>query len=162
MLSQINSAKIALHNWLKAEVHWRQKSRQNWITNGDKNTHFFHVAAKARSFFNRIDEISFKGNLTDEPHLINSNAIEYFMKLFQPHQCLNDPDFFNIEGPSDSNEQNNMLLAIPDQTEIKNAIFALKRSSSPGPDGFTGVFFKTTREITGLICHPSGPILFYF
>lgn len=46
-----------------------------------------------------------------------------------------------MEGPSVLAEQNRDLTAIPSPIEIRDAIFGLKNNSSPGPDGFSRVFF---------------------
>lgn len=56
---------------------------------------------------------------------------------------------FNRLGPVVSEEQNTILVAVPSIAEIKEVVFSLQRSSSPGPDGFSGVFFTHCWEIAG-------------
>ena len=42
ILSDLNSAKSNLHNWLNAElVHWKQRAKIKWLQDGDRNTTFF-------------------------------------------------------------------------------------------------------------------------
>lgn len=44
-------------------------------------------------------------------------------------------------------EQNEVLLRAPDESEVKEAIFALSGESASSPDGFTGTFYQTCWEI---------------
>ncbi|XP_026428952.1 uncharacterized protein LOC113324886 [Papaver somniferum] len=38
-------------------------------------------------------------------------------------------------------------FSLPDENEIKNAIFDLNQDSAPGPDGFTGTFYRAAWDI---------------
>jgi hypothetical protein len=39
------------------EIHWLQRSRVNWLSQGDKNTRFFHQFASARRKKNMIKRL---------------------------------------------------------------------------------------------------------
>ena len=89
LLVDLNSAKTSLHNWLKAEAtHWKQKSRVKWLHDGDRNTHFFHLSAKSRGNFNRIDKITVDGSLLDYQALIREKRCRILFLSFQgPPGC---------------------------------------------------------------------------
>ncbi|XP_059065753.1 uncharacterized protein LOC131857344 [Cryptomeria japonica] len=41
----------------KEEIYWRQKSRESWLKDGDRNTKFFHNNTKLKRCVNRISSI---------------------------------------------------------------------------------------------------------
>ena len=43
--------------WDMEESRWKQKSRIQWLNEGDKNTAFFHAATLQRRRYNRISKI---------------------------------------------------------------------------------------------------------
>ena len=59
-----------------------------------------------------------------------------FLDLFQALPEVVDEGFFNMDGSSGSDLQNFALIASPSLAEIRDAVFFLKRGSSPGTDGF--------------------------
>lgn len=48
----------------------------------------FHIFAKAKSSYNRIDKISFNGNVTKDLNLINSYVVDFFSMLTLADQIL--------------------------------------------------------------------------
>ena len=54
------------------EILWKQKSRVNWLKEGDRNTNFFHKAMLQRHQHNRI----FSLKATNGEHLIKHEGME--------------------------------------------------------------------------------------
>lgn len=65
------------------EVYWRQKSRADWLREGDKNTKFFHSKASAReerTEFRALKMLRGGNRLMIEE--VEKEFCEYFQKLF--------------------------------------------------------------------------------
>ncbi|XXG56376.1 hypothetical protein AAC387_Pa03g3798 [Persea americana] len=141
-LLQRQRPKASLHNYLLLqEIHWRKKSRIRWLKEGNRNTTFFHTAAKSRGVVNCIDKILFDGSWVDDQKEIQSLAINHFS--FVASTTHMDPsDFlFGLGNNNVSADMNFQLTTLPDANNIRSAVFALKKDSSLGLDGFSGYFF---------------------
>ena len=127
---------------LKEEVFWRQKSKINWIKEGDCNSKFFHKVANGRR--NR----KYIKSLENETGLVLNNVVSiteeillYFEKLYA------NPigESWSIEGLdwSPISEESAISLVAPfTEEEISKAIFQMDRDKAPGPDGFTIAVFQ--------------------
>ena len=139
-----------MHNWLNAKsIHWKQKAKLRWLQDGDCNTKFFHQSAKSRSIFNSIDKVTVDGTLYEEEEDIKAQACLHFTRQATSSSIILDEALFDLIGPSLNEDQNNFLVATPAPLEIREAVFGLKKHSSPGPDGFSGAFYTHCWDIVG-------------
>ena len=54
---------------------WRQRSRIQWIKNGDKNTKYFHRMATTNKRINTIESLKINGELSSEPAEIKNSML---------------------------------------------------------------------------------------
>ncbi|XP_057775038.1 uncharacterized protein LOC130994018 [Salvia miltiorrhiza] len=123
----------------------QQKSRASWLTDGDRNTAFFHRLTKFKQRNNSFTRMNINGTDVYDPGLIEQHIVSYFSELFMDDGGVL-ADQLEIDAliqPSISENQNTMLIRIPDDGEIAAAVFSLDANSAPGPDGFSGMFFHT-------------------
>lgn len=99
--------------------------------------------------YKRIDNISAGGTTIEDPTQIRRAAVDFYSSLHSSSSPIIDDSLFTIKGPAISDEQNAFLIAVPLDSEIKQAIFQLKKSSSPSADGYTGAFFTSSWSIIG-------------
>ena len=135
------------------EEAMRQKSRVQWLEAGDLNTAFFHNVIKNRRNRKRIVSLlTPTRSHTKSEEETKSEAIRYFKNLLgsppsDPYPGLDDLRL--IIQKRIPAEYYDMLDEIPNDVEIKNALFSIHSNKAPGPDGFNAFFFKETWNTTG-------------
>jgi hypothetical protein len=154
--SEENCAKEAklqsdLNCWLsRNELMWRQKSRETWLKDGDRNSRYFHISAVVKRRHNSIDAI--RGD--DGIWIVNLSKIREFVvgnfkHLFTEEVTSCPVDLENLIHPCISESENAHLCLMPTHTEIKEAVFNMQSLKSPGPDGLPPLFYKKYWHIVG-------------
>ncbi|XP_059078117.1 uncharacterized protein LOC131067935 [Cryptomeria japonica] len=68
----------------REEIYWKQKSRENWLKAGDRNTKFFHSSMKARRSLNIILSLWLAdGTITEDPGRIGKEVVDFFENLWR-------------------------------------------------------------------------------
>ncbi|KAK8663698.1 hypothetical protein V6N13_083505 [Hibiscus sabdariffa] len=76
------------------ELLWRQKSRSDWVLQGDRNTAYFHRKAKQRKVRNRITSLQLPdGSWCDDENILRSEAANFFGIFFWTMVMLVAPRF---------------------------------------------------------------------
>ena len=123
----------------------RQHSRLTYIRFGDAKTKFSQLRANSRSRKNYIhclqtdDDIAFSHD--DKEKIIT----EHFLKHLGTTTVR--PATFHWEALGYQPHDLSSLEAPFSQDEIKDTIQSMPGDKAPGPDGFTGLFFKECWEI---------------
>ncbi|XP_028800180.1 uncharacterized protein LOC114755464 [Neltuma alba] len=132
------------------EVKWFQKARSNWITKRDRNTRYYHLKTHRRRKWNRI--VSLKN---DQGVWIHDNAdlkslvVSYFKKLYSVDDIGNSNVQTVINFPRVEKELLDSMGFMPNDKEIKDAIFDMGPYKAPGFDGFSPIFFQYNWETVG-------------
>ncbi|XP_061364604.1 uncharacterized protein LOC133308038 [Gastrolobium bilobum] len=129
---------------LDQEEHiWFQKSRGEWIREGDRNTKYYHTSTIIRRKRNKILKLQDdKGNwVIEEENLINL-ARDFFLKLFR--EDSKDACWFqtNNSWPSLKMDHIDMLETELTLEEVKKAFFQMPPLKAPGVDGFPAIFYQ--------------------
>ena len=133
-----------LEEWMRRnEVLWRQKSREVWLKDGDKNSKFFHLSTIIRRRKNSIDAIKAEdGSWLTCKKEIRIHIVEKFAQLFSEEDVIFPQDLDNLITPSITEVENSELCRMPTPQEIKATIFDMNGQKSPGPDGLPALFYK--------------------
>ena len=136
--------RLALEDYKKwallEETSWRQKSREIWLREGDKNTKYFHKMANARARRNflskfRVNEVSFSSN-----EEIKKGVCRAYQSLLSEsgdwRPSINGLNFKALGEDSASS-----LEVMFSKEEIFAALSSCYSDKAPGPDGFTMAFW---------------------
>ncbi|XP_042481164.1 uncharacterized protein LOC122061767 isoform X2 [Macadamia integrifolia] len=127
---------------------WYKKAKQKWMKDGDRNFKYFHLSVKIRRAHNQIRSLQKEdGSWIFDQQALKSYISSYYESFhgaaqLTPHWKLLD----NIPQVLGDGE-NDILLAVPSKDEITKAVWDLDPDSSPGPDGFSGVFARFDERI---------------
>ncbi|CAL5415768.1 unnamed protein product [Camellia sinensis] len=120
---------------------WHQKSRVNWILNGDRNTKFFHVMASSRRNRNSINSISIDGVDMKEPETVRLAVLQHFRRQFTESWAIR-PTLGGIFKSVAASDAFSDLEAAFSAGEVRAAIMDCDGNKAPGPDGFNLLFFQ--------------------
>ncbi|PNY05589.1 ribonuclease H [Trifolium pratense] len=138
------------HILFQEEMLWYQKSREQWVKFGDKNSSFFHAQTIIRRKKNKVHRIQLPNGIwTTDSVILQEEAQKIFKNLFtnnQPNQnrTLNEGTHPTID------DFGSFELTCPiTKEEVTAALNSMKPYKAPGPDGFQCIFFKQYWHIVG-------------
>jgi mannosylglycoprotein endo-beta-mannosidase len=126
------------------ELKWYQRSKSQFILEGDANTRYFHSVANGRHRKKRIHTlVQDEGIIEGQEHL-KSYITNYYKNLFgAPEEGNFHMDETQIDDiPQVSLEENALLTAVYSEDEVRKAIFEMEHNKAPGPDGFSAEFYQ--------------------
>nr|XP_016460145.1 PREDICTED: uncharacterized protein LOC107783655 [Nicotiana tabacum] len=130
------------------ESFWRQKAGLKWYSEGDNNTRFFGSVINSRRKKLKLTRIKKQdGTWIENKDDIVTEAVAFFEQQFAQETTCRD---FSMPRrlPRVIGEDDNLTLeAIPTMNEVKQVVFSMSSSSSPGPDGLSGKFFHQCWDI---------------
>ncbi|XP_021715945.1 uncharacterized protein LOC110683843 [Chenopodium quinoa] len=132
------------------ETYWRQRSRVLWLSEGDKNTKFFHQRTSSRKRRNTIKKLNLDdGGVVTGDDDIGEAAVTYFRDLFSSsNPTLIDQALHGFQTRV-TDDMNNTLRANYTGEEVKQALSQMHPIKAPGPDGMCPLFFQSYWHIVG-------------
>ena len=129
---------------------WLQKSRKDWLAQGDRNTAYFHQKTLARRRRNRITTIqNDNGEWLVDNEIIKQHATSFFSDLYTSETLAFRP--YPIRGcfPILDAVLTQGLTTPIEDNEIRQTIFSMKPLKAPGVDGLHVIFYQTQWHIIG-------------
>ena len=123
------------------ETSWRQKSRETWLKEGDRNTGFFHRMANAHRRRNCLNSISINGTKCVKEAEIKVGLVNAFQNLLSVPEGWRPP-LPDLAFKEIGNEEAARLEETFSEEEIWAAISGLNSDKAPGPDGFPLAFWS--------------------
>ncbi|XP_050207419.1 uncharacterized protein LOC126656837 [Mercurialis annua] len=132
------------------ELLWLQKSRYDWIIDGDRNSAFFHKKVKQRRRQNRILMLKDdNGVYIDDQSKLQQMAMDYYKSLFKADIVNNGTDLISGAFPSLNSDVLEKLSKSVSDEDIKQALWDMKPLKAPGPDGLHALFYQSQWGLIG-------------
>ncbi|KAG7593815.1 hypothetical protein ISN45_Aa01g026030 [Arabidopsis thaliana x Arabidopsis arenosa] len=132
------------------ELYWKLRSKEKWLSEGDRNTKFFHGSVQRRRVQNRV--LSLFDDNEIEQFAEGSKgeiAVEYFRKMFTSSNPSLILEALHRMVPRVTTSMNTELTKTVTSEEIKKAVFSIRGDSTPGVDGMSAHFYQTYWDIVG-------------
>ncbi|WJX23885.1 hypothetical protein P8452_13067 [Trifolium repens] len=125
------------------ECLWFQKSRGQWIADGDRNTKYYHSKTIIRRRRNKIITLrNENGVWIDDPDNLKNMVRNFYINLFQEDEPIREPIISWATYPMNMEGHHNTLSAPVLLTECKRALFDMGPHKAPGEDGYPAMFFQ--------------------
>ncbi|XP_019200262.1 PREDICTED: uncharacterized protein LOC109193892 [Ipomoea nil] len=132
------------------ELMWFQRSREEWIVSGDRNTKFYHAATMVRKAQNRIRGLKDdSGNWMFEEDALQRHVQDFYMNLFRGDQGAHVGAMGRGLFPTLNAEDWQMFNRKVDKDEVKTAVFDMSPLKASGPDGLHAAFYQRMWDVVG-------------
>jgi hypothetical protein len=132
----------------REEMLWLQRSRINWLKEGDRNTKYFHHRAVWRARKNKIAKLRDDNGIVQiTPTEMQRMAVSYFKSMYTRDPSLDDEVITSLIQEQVTQEMNIHLCKDFSEEEISNALFQIGPIKAPGPNGFHARFYQRNWEL---------------
>lgn len=127
----------------RKDIPWKQRSREMWLKQGDRNTKFFHLSTIIKRQRNLINAIKTENQTwVYEHNEIGNYFLNNFKELYRSENTMTPQELEDLFTPIVTQEENTELIKIPTSKEIRNVVMKMPRLKTPGPDGMPTLFYN--------------------
>lgn len=141
-LKELHDLFVNLHSMEKVQniINW-QKSRMNWLKEGDANSKKIHGVMSGRKRHNTINMVLVDGANVEGANNVRSSIITHFLTNFKLLSAR-WPGVGGLQFRQLSGAEAGSLIKLFSPVEVKQAIWDCDRFKSLGPDGVSFDFIK--------------------
>jgi hypothetical protein len=134
----------------REEIMMKQRSRLDWLKEGDRNTSFFHSKARERAQTNRILALRKEdGTVVTAQKDLESEAMAFYSRLFTRQEELDPGPILDQISAKVTPQMNDALMKPFAAEEVREALFMMGASKAPGPDVLSAGFYQFHWDLIG-------------
>ncbi|KAL4626409.1 hypothetical protein ACB092_05G094100, partial [Castanea dentata] len=123
------------------ECMWNQRSKIDWLKDGDQNTKYFHCRATERNKRNFIAGLEDNnGNWIEDENKIVDMIVRFYSSLFSLSNPMVFDEVLGGVEPRVTQEINVELLRPFEASKVQLALKQMEVNTAPGPDGLPPLF----------------------
>ena len=129
---------------------WKQRSRNFWLIEGDRNISFFHIKAINRKQRNTIHGLcDANGDWQKDDFQIEQITMDYFSNIFCSQGPTDATTLIYDVDPVVSTDINNFLTQEFIAEEVHRALKQMNPKKSHSPDGMPPLFYQHFWSLVG-------------
>jgi len=130
-------------------IYWKQRAHSTWLTQGDRNTKFFHAQVSERRKKNHIDKLLKDGGDVVAGKSLKAFIANQYQDLFMSNAGVQMEEVLGCVHTRVSHEMNECLEAPFSDDEVWKALQEMGDLKAPGADGIPSIFYKRFWSLVG-------------
>ncbi|GKA58052.1 reverse transcriptase domain-containing protein [Tanacetum coccineum] len=126
-----------------------RKAKIDWLTDGDRNSKYFHTVLKGRAHRSRIKAVNNENGERFEGDRVADQFVQHFKNFLGKSDAVQSIDLESLKCNFVSEDGAKNMVRVVSDVEIKDALYDICDNKAPNPDGYSSKFYKKAWSMVG-------------